>query len=277
MMVAQPALSLSVPDSTSPMNASAPAIELEHVSKIYRSKREEVASIASLNLTVLDGEFVVIVGPSGCGKSTLLKIISGLLPPTTGQARVAGRVVDRPHRDVGIVFQNALLLPWRNVLENVTMPAEVKKLPRAKYMAQAEELLRNAGLEGFKQKMPWELSGGMQQRVSICRALVHEPKIILMDEPFGALDALTREKMNLDFSRMQRRTGTTVLMITHSIPEAVFLGDRVLVMSERPGKFVASYNIPFSHPRGIAVMADQCFAQLVNTIRAHFYVGVELD
>jgi NitT/TauT family transport system ATP-binding protein len=263
--------------STSSADAVAPAIEIEDVSKVYRSKDEELSSLGSLRLKVTDGQFVVIVGPSGCGKSTLLKIISGLLAPTTGQVRVAGRAVHRPHRDVGIVFQNALLLPWRNVLDNVMMPVEVKKLPRDEYLVRAKALLKNAGLEGFERKMPWQLSGGMQQRVSICRALVHEPKLVLMDEPFGALDALTREKMNLELSRMQRDTGKTVLMITHSIPEAVFLADQVLVMSERPGTFLAAYDIPLPHPRGIEVMADPKFAEFVNLIRGHFYARGEVD
>jgi NitT/TauT family transport system ATP-binding protein len=274
-MLRQRRTSASTPASISSEDAVTPAIQMDDVSKIYRSKDEEIASLGSLNITVDDGEFVVIVGPSGCGKSTLLKIISGLLPPTTGEIRVAGRPVKQPHRDVGIVFQNALLLPWRNVLENVMMPAEVKKLPRSEYLVRAKALLKSAGLEAFEQKMPWQLSGGMQQRVSICRALVHEPKIILMDEPFGALDALTREKMNLELSRMQRDTRKTVLMITHSIAEAVFLADRVLVMSERPGTIIGTYNIPLPHPRGIGVMADPRFAEFVNLIRGHFYARGE--
>lgn len=252
-------------------SASRPAIEIEDVSKTYRTKEDEVESLGRLNIKIEDGEFVVVVGPSGCGKSTLLKIVSGLLRPTTGQIRVAGHTVKQPHRDIGIVFQNALLLPWRSVIENVMMPADVKKLPRSEYLVRAKALLKRAGLEGFEQKMPWQLSGGMQQRVSICRALVHGPKIVLMDEPFGSLDALTREKMNFDLARLQRETRMTVLMITHSISEAVFLADRVLVMSERPGTIIASYEILLPHPRTIGTMTDHRFGELVNLIRGHFY------
>jgi NitT/TauT family transport system ATP-binding protein len=190
---------------------------------------------------------------------------------------VAGRRVTKPHRDVGIVFQNAMLLPWRNVIGNVMLPVEVKRLARSEYLPRAQALLQTAGLQGFERKMPWQLSGGMQQRVSICRALVHDPKIVLMDEPFGALDALTREKMNVELARLQVETHKTVLMITHSIPEAVFLADRVLVMSERPGKIAASYDIPLPHPRAVDVMADQRFSDLVSRIRRHFYAQGDLD
>ena len=254
-----------------------PAIEIEKVSKIYRTRDGEVPSLALVDFAVREGEFLVVVGPSGCGKSTLLKLVSGLLAPTRGEVRVDGKRVTKPHRNVGIVFQNALLLPWRNVLRNVMMPVEVKGLPRDQYRERARALLRMAGLENFERKFPWELSGGMQQRVSICRALVHDPKIILMDEPFGALDALTRERMNIELARIQRETHKTVLMITHSIPEAVFLGHRVLVMSERPGTIEAIYDIDLPHPRSLDVMADPHFAEWVTTVRRHFYAKGGLD
>jgi NitT/TauT family transport system ATP-binding protein len=245
-------------------------IEIAGVAKTYRSRDGEVPSLRPLDLAVPDGEFLVVVGPSGCGKTTLLKMIAGLLPPSEGEIRVAGRVVTRPHRDVGIVFQNALLLPWRRVLGNVMMPVEVKRLPRDVYRRRALDLIKLVGLQGFEQKYPWQLSGGMQQRVSICRALVHDPKIVLMDEPFGALDAMTRERMGVELQRIQRETGKTVLLITHSIPEAAFLADRVVVMTPRPGAIAAVYTVALPRPRSLAVLADPTFIELTQKIRAHF-------
>src|ERR1700761_7700340 len=181
-----------------------PGIKLSGVSKTYRARDGEVPSLRPLDFQINEGEFFVVVGPSGCGKSTLLKMISGLLPPSTGEILVEGEAVTRPHGNVGIVFQNALLLPWRNVLSNVMLPIDMKRLPRRHYLPRAMELLKLVGLEGFEKKLPWQLSGGMQQRASICRALVHDPKIMLMDEPFGALDAMTRERMNVELMRIQR-------------------------------------------------------------------------
>jgi NitT/TauT family transport system ATP-binding protein len=247
-------------------------IQIEGVSKTYRTRDGEVPSLRPIDIAVNDGEFLVVVGPSGCGKTTLLKMIAGLLPPSEGQIRVEGRVVTKPHRDVGIVFQTALLLPWRDIFRNVMMPVEVKGLPRGEYEERARALLKMVGLEGFEHKYPWQLSGGMQQRASICRALVHDPKIVLMDEPFGALDAMTRERMNVELQRIQRETRKTVLLITHSIPEAVFLADRVLVMSERPGTIAADYTVPLARPRSLDVMADPVFVELTQTIRRHFDV-----
>jgi NitT/TauT family transport system ATP-binding protein len=250
--------------------AARPVIEIAGVSKTYRTRDGEVASLRPLDFAIRDGEFFVVVGPSGCGKSTLLKMIAGLLPPSAGQVRVEGRVVTKPHRDVGIVFQSPLLLPWRNVLANVMMPVEVKRLPRDVYRERALALIRMVGLTGFERKFPWQLSGGMQQRVSICRALVHDPKIVLMDEPFGALDAMTRERMNVELQTIQRETGKTVLLITHSIPEAVFLADRILVMTERPGSIAAVYDVALARPRSLDVLADPVFIALTQTIRRHF-------
>ena len=250
---------------------SSPAlIEIRGVSKTYRTRDGEVPSLQPIDFGIREGEFLVVVGPSGCGKSTLLKLIAGLLPPSEGEIRIDGRVVTKPHRDVGIVFQTALLLPWRRVIDNVMMPVEVKGLPRDIYLKRAHDLLHMVGLDGFERKYPWQLSGGMQQRAAICRALVHDPKIVLMDEPFGALDAMTRERMNVELQRIQRETGKTVLLITHSIPEAVFLADRVLVMSARPGKIDAFYDVPLPRPRSLDVMADPVFVELSQTIRRHF-------
>jgi NitT/TauT family transport system ATP-binding protein len=254
-----------------------PGIQLSGVSKTYRSRDGDVPSLRPLDFQINTGEFFVVVGPSGCGKSTLLKMISGLLPPSTGEILVEGEKVDKPHGNVGIVFQNALLLPWRNILNNVMLPIDMKRLPRQEYLPRAKALLRLVGLEGFEKKLPWQLSGGMQQRASICRALVHDPKIVLMDEPFGALDAMTRERMNVELMRIQRETGKTVLLITHSIPEAVFLADRVLVMTERPGAIAAIYDVPLPRPRSLDAMTDPVFSELVQRIRKHFFTQGTLD
>ena len=210
-----------------------------------------------IDFTVGDGEFVVIVGPSGCGKTTLLKMIAGLLPPSEGEIPVEGKAINKPHGGVGIVFQNAMLLPWRSVFRNVMMPVEVKGLPRDVFESRAHALIKMVGLQDFERKYPWQLSGGMQQRVSICRALVHDPKIVLMDEPFGALDAMTRERMNVELQRIQRETKKTILLITHSIQEAVFLGDRVMVMSQRPGSIAAVYDVLLRRPRSVPCRGGQ--------------------
>ena len=225
-------------------SAGTSGIRISGVSKTYRARDGDVPSLRPLDFHINEGEFFVVVGPSGCGKSTLLKMISGLLAPSSGEILVEGEKVTKPHGNVGIVFQNSLLLPWRNIISNVMLPIDMKKLSREKYLPRAMALLKMVGLEGFEKKLPWQLSGGMQQRASICRALVHDPKIMLMDEPFGVLDAMTRERMNVELQRIQRETGKTVLLITHSIPEVVFLADRVLVMTERPGAIAAIYYVP---------------------------------
>jgi NitT/TauT family transport system ATP-binding protein len=252
-------------------------IELSAVSKTYKTRDGEVPSLRPIDFAVFEGEFLAVVGPSGCGKSTLLKMIAGLLPPSSGEIRISGKPVARPGRDVGIVFQNALLLPWRTVFGNVMLPIEMKGLSRRDYAARAYQLLKTAGLAGFEKKLPWQLSGGMQQRAAICRALIHDPKIMLMDEPFGALDAMTRERMNLELQRIQTETKKTVFLITHSIPEAVFLADRVLVMSERPGTVAAVYDVPLPRPRSIEAMADPVFVALAQAIRKHFFSQAPLD
>ena len=257
--------------------AGTSGIRISGVSKTYRTRDGDVPSLRPLDFHINDGEFFVVVGPSGCGKSTLLKMISGLLAPSSGEILVDGTKVTEPHGNVGIVFQNALLLPWRSVLANVMLPIDMKRLPREQYRQRAMELLKLVGLEGFEKKLPWQLSGGMQQRASICRALVHDPRIMLMDEPFGALDAMTRERMNVELQRIQRETGNTILLITHSIPEAVFLGDRVLVMTERPGSIAAIYDVPLGRERSLDVMADPAFTQLVQQIRRHFFTQSALD
>ena len=254
-----------------------PAIALAGVSKTYRTRDGDVPSLRPIDLEIFRGEVVSVVGPSGCGKSTLLKLVAGLLRPSGGGVSVSGHVVTRPHRDVGIVFQSPLLLPWRSVLGNVMLPVEVKRLPRAPHLERARELLRMTGLQAFAGKYPWQLSGGMQQRAAICRALVHDPDILLMDEPFGALDALTRETMNLELQRIQGETGKTVLLITHSIPEAVFLSDRVVVMTARPGAIEAVYDVNLPRPRPLGIMGGSEFGELTRNVRRHFHAQGTMD
>ena len=252
-------------------------IRARGVAKSYRTADGEVEALRPLEFEVGEGEFVSVVGPSGCGKSTLLKLIAGLLPATRGSIEIGGVPVDGPPPGIGIVFQSHVLLPWRTVLSNILLQAEVRRLPREQSLARAHELVAMVGLQGFENKFPWQLSGGMQQRASICRALVHDPAILLMDEPFGALDAMTREKMNLELQRIWAAAKKTVLLITHSIPESVFLSDRVLVMSERPGAIAAIYEVALPRPRTLAMMGSPEFAVLAQTIRAHFYSKGLLD
>jgi len=254
-----------------------PLITVEDVAKIYRTRDGDVESLKPLSFDIAEGEFMAIVGPSGCGKSTLLKMIGGLLPVSRGRISVSGREVRGPPDDVGFVFQSPVLLAWRTVLANVMLQIEMRRLPRDRYLPKARALLGMVGLQDFERKLPWQLSGGMQQRASICRALVHDPAVLLMDEPFGALDAMTRERMNLELQRIWAETRKTVLFITHSIPEAVFLADRVLVMTERPGSIAAIYDVPLPRPRSLTVMGDPVFGALTQRIRKHFFSQGTLD
>ena len=256
---------------------SAPLIRLTGVAKTYRTGDGDVESLKPITFGIAAGEFMAIVGPSGCGKSTLLKMVAGLLPASRGRIALNGRDVSGPPDDVGIVFQSPVLLAWRSVLANVMLQIEMRHLPRGTYLPKARALLKMVGLQDFERKLPWQLSGGMQQRASICRALVHDPAVLLMDEPFGALDAMTRERMNLELQRIWYDTRKTVMFITHSIPEAVFLADRVLVMTERPGSIAAIYDVPLPRPRSLAVMGDPTFVALTQTIRKHFYSQGTLD
>jgi NitT/TauT family transport system ATP-binding protein len=257
--------------------SNAPLIEARAVSKTYQTKDGPVESLRVLDFAVAEGEFISVVGPSGCGKSTLLKMVAGLLPVTGGTLTLAGQAITGPQRDVGIVFQNAVLLAWRTVLDNILLQAEIRHMPNDKALAEAQRLIAMAGLTGFEGKYPWQLSGGMQQRASICRALLHDPSVLLMDEPFGALDALTREKMNLELQRIWLASRKTVMLITHSIPEAVFLSDRVIVMSERPSSIAAIYAIDLPRPRTLDMMGSPEFAVLAKQVRSHFYTQGSLD
>jgi NitT/TauT family transport system ATP-binding protein len=249
-----------------------PAIRLAGVGKTYRTRRGDVQALANLSFSVADGEFVTIVGPSGCGKSTILKIIAGLMPPSGGEVDVFGDRVVEPRPDAGMVFQSPRLLRWRNVLDNVLLPIEILGLPRAKYLQTATDLLKLAGVDEFSRMRPSELSGGMQQRVAICRALVHDPRLLLMDEPFGALDALSRDIMNVELMKIWNERRKTTLLITHSIQEAIFLADRVLVMSGRPGSVIAALEVELPRPRHPSVRATAAFQQL--STRIHELLGV---
>lgn len=213
----------------------AAGVRLADVAVRFRGKKRDVTALSDVSLDVAPGEFVAIVGPSGCGKSTLLKLVAGLLTASSGDVLLGGERVTGPRHDIGYVFQRAALLEWRSALRNILLQAEIRRMEPAVARARADELIRMTGLGGFEDAYPHELSGGMQQRVALCRALLHEPPVLLMDEPFGALDALTREQMNTELNRIWRTTGTTVLLVTHSISEAVYLADRVVVKSPRPG------------------------------------------
>ncbi len=239
-------------------------IELDRVGMVYETASGPVEALRNISLAVGEGEFISIVGPSGCGKSTLLRVIAGLRPMTSGTVLVDGTSVTRPIPKVGMVFQAAVLLKWRSVLDNVLLPAELAGLNPHKFRERAIELLHLVGLEGFTGKKPNELSGGMQQRVALCRALLLDPPLLLMDEPFGALDAMTRDDMNLELLRVwgQETGGTgrkTILFVTHSIPEAVFLADRVVVMSARPGEIADVVNIELDRPRTVETRATADF------------------
>jgi NitT/TauT family transport system ATP-binding protein len=245
-------------------------IAVDRLSKVYDARSGPVTALEGIRFAIDEGQFVAVVGPSGCGKTTLLKILAGLIPASHGEARLGGTPINGPRRDIGVVFQSAVLFPWRTVLDNVLLPVDVQRLDRDKLTPTALALLALVGLQGFERRYPWELSGGMQQRVAMVRALIHDPAILLMDEPFGALDAMTREQMNLELQRVWLERRKTVLFITHSIPEALFLADRVLVMTPRPGRVVEDARVPFPRPRKLDVMTTPEFGGYVKRIRGHF-------
>src|SRR5207244_11731770 len=236
-----------------------------------------VHALEQISFSVSEGEFVAVVGPSGCGKSTLLKILAGILPPSKGEARLRGTPITGPRRDIGVVFQSPVLLPGRCVLDKVLLTVDVQRLGRDRHRKVAMDLLSLVGLEGFERRYPWELSGGMQQRVAITRALIHNPAMLLMDEPFGALDAMTREQMNLELQRVWLERKKTVLFITHSIAEAVFLADRVLVLTPRPGRLMEDVQVKMPRPRALETMNSPEFGAFVHSIRARFSAKGVLD
>ena len=234
-------------------------------------------ALEDIDFSVDDGEFVSIVGPSGCGKSTLLKILAGLLPASQGEAELRGTPIDGPRRDIGVVFQSPVLFPWRSVLGNVLLPADVQGLGRDRLKDRALDLIGLVGLTGFEHRYPWQLSGGMQQRVALVRALIHDPALLLMDEPFGALDALTRETMNVELQRIWLERRKTVVFITHSTSEAVFLGDRVIVMTPRPGRVRDVLEVDLPRPRALEVMNTEAFGVYVQRIRKALDAGGGLE
>src|SRR3989440_10175804 len=253
------------------------AIAVNELSKLYPTRDGSVHALEQISFSVSEGEFVAVIGPSGCGKSTLLKVLAGLLPPSKGAARLRGTPITGPRRDIGVVFQSPVLLPWRSVLDNVLLPVDVQRLGRDRHLKVATDLLTLVGLDGFERRYPWELSGGMQQRVAITRALIHDPAMLLMDEPFGALDAMTREHMNLELQRIWLERRKTVLFITHSIPEAVFLADRVLVMTARPGRLLDDVRVKLPRPRPLDVMNTPEFGAYARHIRHLFNVQGRID
>jgi NitT/TauT family transport system ATP-binding protein len=241
-------------------------IEVRSVSKVYPSQDGPVQALSEVSFAVADAEFVTIVGHSGCGKSTLLRIIAGLLAPSSGAVKVRGRIVSAPLPDVGMVFQRPVLLKWRTILDNVMLPIEMLRLPRTKGAERALDLLRLAGLTDFRHHYPAQLSGGMQQRAAICRALVHDPSLLLMDEPFGALDLMTREEMNFELLRIWSDRRKTTLLVTHSISEAVLLADRVIVMTPRPGRVADVIDVKLPRPRTPETKLDPRFVECVRAI-----------
>ncbi|MEU6643889.1 ABC transporter ATP-binding protein [Saccharomonospora sp. NPDC046836] len=254
------------------------AVEIEDVAVRFRTKKRDVTALRDVTMRVDPGEFVAIVGPSGCGKSTLLKLASGLLAPSAGSVRLLGDRVSGPRKDVGYVFQKAALLEWRSARKNILLQAEMRRMPARAAAARADELIEMAGLRGFEDAYPHELSGGMQQRVALCRALLHRPPVLLMDEPFGALDALTREQLNVELRRIWQETKTTVLLVTHSIAEAVYLADRVVMITARPGTVagVIEVNLPVERDYG-KTMAEPEFTKATRHIRDHLGAAVVAD
>ncbi len=256
---------LSSPD---PANLSAEAfVFAQGIAKTYYGRQGPVHAVSSASLSVGRGEFVSLLGPSGCGKSTLLMILAGLESSTGGRVSLDGTAVTGPRRDIGIIFQDATLLPWKTALENVLFPIRILKMPVENFRQRAYELLSMVGLNGFENKKPAQLSGGMRQRVAICRALIHDPAILLMDEPFSALDAITRDQMNVLLSELLEMYKKTVLFVTHSIREAAFLSDRVLVMGGRPSTIVLDLAMPFARPRRFEIQETPEFAQICRELR----------
>lgn len=268
---------VSNPTGKDPQGTSA-AFEFEGIHKTYRSTDgKPVIALENVSFSAAGGEFLTVVGPSGCGKSTLLRILAGISTATSGIVRVSGKPSNGPNAEVGVVFQAPVLLPWRTVLENALVPAQVQRRHMASSRRRALDYLAMVGLKGFEDKYPKELSGGMQQRVGIARALVNEPTLLLMDEPFGALDAMTRETMNLELLRIKQQSGATVMLVTHSIPEAVFLGDRVVVMSPRPGRVTQIINVGLPAERTLDIINTDAFGSYVSGIRQNLNASGGLD
>jgi NitT/TauT family transport system ATP-binding protein len=248
-------------------------IRLTGVSRTFAGRSGTVEALRGIDLEIADGEFVAVLGRSGCGKSTLLRLVAGLLPVTAGEVRVSGERVTKPRRDIAMMFQKPALLPWRSVLDNVLLPVQIFGDKKAAHRDRAHELLAMTGLSGFEKRMPHELSGGMQQRVALCRSLIAKPRVMLMDEPFSALDALTREELSGELQRVHMDLGTTIAFVTHSIDEAVLLADRVVVLSPRPGRIREILEIKIPRPRTLGRGAHleevaRCSAELHELLMA---------
>ncbi len=247
-------------------------VSIENVDMRYGGPDGTLA-VSGLSMNIQKGEFVAVVGPSGCGKSTLMKLVTGLHIPQAGDVVVAGSPVTKPVSIVGMAFQNPTMLPWRTTLENILLPLEIVERHRHRlrshkrdYVEQAEQLLETVGLKGFGSKFPWQLSGGMQQRANLCRALIHRPELLMLDEPFGALDAFTREELWCVIRDLHAAQGVTIVLVTHDLRESVFLADKVVVMSARPGRVVAEHHVPFARPRELDIMYQPEFNEMVQSL-----------
>jgi len=269
-MASTPMLALAGGNAQAPEKANEPQIKMEAVSKIYAANDGDVVALRDVTVDVGRGEFLSVLGPSGCGKSTLILLASGLEKASSGRIEIDGKVVDRPFTNLGIVFQDHALYDWRTVLGNVMLQSEIRRLPKHVIREKARKLLARIGLAEFESKYPHELSGGMRQRAAICRALVHEPPFLFFDEPFGALDALTREQMRIDLEKLWLERRPTVLFITHSISEAVALSDRIIVMTPRPGRIDRVIDVSLPRPRDKAVMASKAFSDYCDAIMERF-------
>ena len=245
-----------------------PALEVKNLSVVFTDRDTSLHVLDNLSFSVSAEEFVCVLGPSGSGKSTLLRVLAGLLPPSQGELFYNGTRLAGPQQGVGFVFQKANLMPWRTVIENITLPLDIHHVPKDKALSQAQTLVDLVGLEGFEQTLPRDLSGGMAQRVAIARALVHDPQILLFDEPFGSLDALTRERMGTELLRIWQARRKTVIMVTHAIPEAIYLSDRVLVLSPRPGKIRLDMKVDLPRPRQDEIRYSTEFSTLARELRA---------
>lgn len=250
--------------------STSPHISISGVSKVFQTRKGPIQALQAIDLDIKRGEFVSILGPSGCGKSTLLMLLSGLVPQSQGNIEVGQKTIKGPNSDIGIVFQQDVLLEWRSALQNVMMQAEIRNMPVEPARERARQLLRMVSLGGFEGAYPKELSGGMRQRVSICRALLHKPPLLLMDEPFGALDAMTRDQLQLDLLRLCADNEMTVFFITHSIAEAVFLSDRVVVMSPRPGRVERIIDVDLPRPRRLAMREESKFIEYTRELTEIF-------
>jgi NitT/TauT family transport system ATP-binding protein len=249
-------------------------VDIDGVTLKYRGATGEITALQDTTLTIARGEFAAVVGPSGCGKSTLMRLVTGLHKPTSGIIAIDGKEVKGPVKMAGMAFQHANLLPWRKVIDNVLLPLEIVepyrsqfRSKKSEFRAKAEKLLATVGLKGFGDRYPWELSGGMQQRVSLCRALIHEPALLMLDEPFAALDAFTREELWCVLRDLWQRLGFTVILVTHDLREAAFLADNIYVMSARPGHIVQVKSVGFARPRDLEVTYDKAFGDIVHELR----------